>query len=148
MQVILSEDVKTLGKAGEVVKVAEGYARNYLFPRGLAVEATAENLKALEAGRKVVAGKMERRRRRATDTAGRLQEMECLLRRRTGEQGKLFGSVTNRDIEEFLVTRGLNIDRKNIFLPEPIKAAGEYAVKIKLDSGLFADLKVKVLPEE
>lgn len=148
MKVILHENIKSLGAAGEVIKVTDGYARNFLFPKGLAVEATDQNLKAVEEGRKLTSQKIARRRKGAQDIAASLKEAKCILGRRVGDQGRIFGSVNSKDIEESLKAQGLQIDRKNIILTEPIKALGDFTVKIKIDQGIFAEITVKVIPEE
>ncbi len=148
MKVILNESIKSLGAAGEIIKVTDGYARNFLFPKGLAVEATDLNLKALEEGRKLTSQKIARRKKGAQDIAASLKEVKCILRRRVGDQGRIFGSVNSKDIEESLKAQGLPVDRKSILLPEPIRALGDFTVKIKIDLGVVAEIMIRVIPEE
>jgi large subunit ribosomal protein L9 len=147
MNVILRENVSSLGKAGQIVKVSDGYGRNFLIPKGLAVEATEKNIKALEEKKKSSETKEQRRREQAQQTKAQLSGMECIIYRKEGDQGKLFGSVTPKDIEQAIAGRGVVIDRKNIVIAEPIKNVGSYPVKIKLPSGLSAEITVTVRGE-
>jgi large subunit ribosomal protein L9 len=147
MNVILKEEVESLGKAGATLKVADGYARNFLIPRGLAIEASSKNLKALEHEKKIILQKAETRRKKAETLTEKLAGLVCTIPRRIGEQGKLFGSVTAKDIEELLLKEGIEIDRKNIILKEPIRSLGEFPVTIKLHSGITAEVKVLVVDE-
>lgn len=147
MRVILSSNIKSLGAAGEIVKVSEGYARNFLFPKGLALEATEQNLKALDEDRKISSDKIARRKKSAQAIADTLKGMTCVLVRRVGDQGRIFGSVNSKDIEQALADQGLEIDRRNILLSEPIKSLGDFTVKIKIDQGIFAEIKVSLVPE-
>jgi large subunit ribosomal protein L9 len=147
MKVILKENVSSLGKEGQIIKVSDGYGRNFLIPKGLAVEATEKNIKALEQEKKRSEKKVERQREQAEETKARLSGMECTVYRKEGDQGKLFGSVTPKDIEKALAEQGVVIDRKNIVVSEPIKSIGSYPVKIKLSSGLSAEITVTVRGE-
>ena len=147
MKVILKEDVESLGRAGQVVTVSAGYARNFLIPGNLALEANTKNVKALEREKALIATRVEKEKGRAEETAGRLGSMSVTIARKMGEQDKLFGSVTSRDIQEALAAQGVAVDRKNILLEEPIKEAGEFAVKVKLYKGVSGDLKVLVVGE-
>ncbi|HEY7724575.1 MAG TPA: 50S ribosomal protein L9, partial [Anaeromyxobacteraceae bacterium] len=121
MKVILREDVDNLGKGGELVEVRPGYGRNFLIPRGLAVLANAKNVKELEHQKKVAEAKAAKLKSSAEALAKRLAETPVALKRKAGEQDKLFGSVTALDVVEALAARGLQIDRRSIDLPEPIK---------------------------
>ena len=136
MKVILKQNVDSLGKAGDAVKVADGYARNYLIPKGLAVEASNWSLKALENEKKQIMKKLETERKKAEVMIERLAGVTLSLTRRVGEQDKLFGSVTTKDIEQSLQDLGIEIDRKMIILEEPIKTPGEFLAKIKLQPGV------------
>ncbi|MGZ6291579.1 MAG: 50S ribosomal protein L9 [Syntrophales bacterium] len=147
MKVILKQNVDSLGKAGEAVKVADGYARNYLIPKGLAVEASNWSLKALENEKKQILKKLETERKKAEVMIERLAGVALSLTRRVGEQDKLFGSVTTKDIEQSLQELGIEIDRKMIILEEPIKTPGEFLAKIKLQPGVTTEIKVTVIGE-
>jgi large subunit ribosomal protein L9 len=147
MKVILKENVESLGKAGDAVKVADGYARNYLIPKGLAVEASSWSLKALEHEKKRIMQKIESERKKAELMIEKLRGVTCTLYRRAGEQDKLFGSVTTKDIEKSLIEQGIEIDRKMIILEEPVRSLGEFPVKIKLQPGVTAEIKIMVVGE-
>jgi len=147
MKVILKENVESLGKAGDSVKVADGYARNYLIPKGLAVEASSWSLKALEHEKKRIMKKIESERKKAELMVEALRGVTCTIYRRAGEQDKLFGSVTTKDIEKCLIEQGIAIDRKMIILDEPVRSLGEYPVKIKLQPGVTAEIKITILGE-
>jgi large subunit ribosomal protein L9 len=145
MNVILAENVKGLGSMGEVVKVSPGYARNFLLPNKLAVEASARNVNELEHHRRQLAHKAEKLSQEAAQLKARIEAIECVLAHRSGDEGKLFGSVTSMEIEAELVAKGIEIDRRKIQLEQPIKTLGEHAVEIKLNAGVNATLKVKVV---
>lgn len=148
MKVILLEDIEAVGKMGDTVMVKDGYARNFLIPRKLALLATARNLKAQDHQIK----DMERRKTKITGDAQSLADkitgVSLSFTRKTGEKGRLFGSVTNMDIAEALKEKGLNIDRKDIILPEPIKSLGEFDIEIKLHHDVTPMVKITVLPED
>ncbi len=148
MKVILKEDVEGLGNAGDIVNVRDGYARNYLIPRGLALRATARNVKALEKQRQMILQRINKERKRYEAFARRLSELTVTIAKRAGEEGKLFGSVTSRDIADALEAMGYEIDRKKIELDEPIKSLGKYTVKVRLPYQVEAELAVEVVPEE
>ncbi len=148
MEVILKEEVPKLGTIGDVVKVKPGYARNYLIPRGLAVVADSRNLAALEHQKRVAADQRERKRRKAEALARQLAETRVTIRARAGEEGKLFGSVTNQDIERALQEQGIGVDRRRIVLDEPIKTLGEYQVLVRLPLGVDAQVSVAVVAQE
>ena len=145
MEVILREDVPNLGTVGDIVKVKPGFARNYLLPRGLAVVADKRNIHVLEHQKRVVADKRERDRKRAQGAAERLSNLRLTIKARAGEEGKLFGSVTNLDIERALAAQGFSVERRRIRLDEPIKSIGEHTVPIHL--GVGVDAKVTVIVE-
>jgi large subunit ribosomal protein L9 len=147
MKLILREDVENLGKVGEVVDVAGGYGRNYLLPRGLAVKASTRNLKEQEHQKRLIQARMDRHRKDAQTLAGSLESVSCTIARKTGEEEKLYGSVTSRDIEEALREEGISIDRKRILLEEPIKKLGVYVVPVKLHTEVMGSIKVWVVKE-
>ena len=145
MNVILTETVKGLGNMGEVVKVKPGYARNFLLPNKLAVEANTRNLNELEHHRRQLTRKAEKLTQEAEALKVRIEALECVISHRAGEEGKLFGSVTSMEIEAALTAKGVEIDRRKIQLEQPIKTLGEHTVEIKLNVGVTAALKVKVV---
>jgi large subunit ribosomal protein L9 len=147
MKVILKEGIESLGKAGDAVKVADGYARNFLIPKGLAVEASSRSIKVLELEKKRILQKIESERKKAEAMIEKLMAVTCTIARRVGEQDKLFGSVTSKDIENSLAEQGMEIDRKMIVIDEPIKSLGEFPVKIKLQPGVTTEIKITVVNE-
>jgi len=144
VQVILSEEVTNLGRPGDVVKVRAGYARNYLLPRKLAVEANPKNLREFEHAKGVAMLKREALKQKATGLKARIEALSLAINARAGEEGKLFGSVTNIDIERALREQGVEVDRRRITLAEPIKQLGDFTVTVKLESEVEAHLKVNV----
>jgi large subunit ribosomal protein L9 len=144
MNIILTENVDGLGKIGDLVEVKPGYARNYLLPRAMALDANPRNVKELEHQKRQLERKMQRLSQEAEVLKKRLEAVPCSFVLRAGEEGKLFGSVTTMEIAEKLAAAGIEIDRKKIQLDEPIKALGEYEVPIKLQAGLTATVKVSV----
>jgi large subunit ribosomal protein L9 len=147
MEVILKEDVANVGKIGEVVRVRDGYARNYLLPRGLVMIANKKNLKTFEHQKKLVADQKQKIMRQAQASADQLGAVSLVISMKAGEEGRLFGSVTNIQIEKALKAKGVNIDRRKIHLEEPIKVAGEYQVPVRLAADLTVPIKVSVVPE-
>lgn len=147
MQVILKEDVHNLGKAGELVNVKPGFGRNYLIPQGKAIVATAGNVKQIEHEKKLIAAKNAQLAKDAQAMADRLATVEVQIERQAGEEDKLFGSVTSRDIEAALKDKGITVDHKKIALPEPIKTIGYHTVDIKLGSSVTGKIKVVVVPK-
>jgi large subunit ribosomal protein L9 len=147
VKLILREDVENLGKIGEIVDVAGGYGRNYLLPRGLAVKASMKNVKEQEHQKKIIQARMDRNKKDAEELAGSLDSVSCTITRKTGEEEKLYGSVTSRDIEEALREEGVSIDRKRIVLDEPIKKLGVYTVPVKLHTDVTGNIKVWVVKE-
>lgn len=146
MEVILRDHVDNLGRRGDVVKVADGYARNYLLPRKLALPATPGNLKIVERQRKIADAAEAAEKAGAEALAVRLTQAECVMARRVGEQETLYGSVTAADIAEELAAKGFEIDKRKIQLAEPIKHLGEFSVAIKLHRDVVAHVPVKVTP--
>ncbi|MGE5248416.1 MAG: 50S ribosomal protein L9 [Verrucomicrobiota bacterium] len=147
MKVILREDVEKLGKAGEVVKVADGYGRNYLIPRNLAALANVRNMKALEHNRRVIETRAKKSRKAAEAVASVLSSKSLTIVARAGEEGKLFGAVTSRDIAEALGKEGVAVDRKSVQLADPIKQLGDYRVKIRVAADVVPEISVSVVPE-
>jgi large subunit ribosomal protein L9 len=147
MKLILREDVDNLGKGGELVDVKPGYGRNFLLPRGLAVLANPKNVRELDHQRKIADAKAAKLKASAQAVAKRLQETPVTLKRKVGEQDKLYGSVTALDIVEALAARGLQLDRRTIDLAEPIKTVGDFEVPVKLHREIVGTARVKVEPE-
>ena len=147
MKVILKQDVEKLGKAGDIVKVAPGYGRNYLVPRNIAVEATPGNIKVVEIERIAHARRDQHEKESASLLAGEIVKITVNLQRKTGEGGSLYGSVTALDIADFLTTQKIDIDKRKIQLEEPIKTVGEYQVPIRLHREVTVPIKVVVEPE-
>jgi large subunit ribosomal protein L9 len=144
MQIILQEDVEKLGNRGQLVEVAEGYARNFLLPRKLALEATSGNLKRLEKMRAAFAKKEATEQEAASTLAGLLANVSVEFARKAGDNDQLFGSVTSADISEALAAKGYNVDKRKIALTEPIKLVGEFDVSVKLHREISATIKVIV----
>lgn len=145
MEVILKEDIANLGKIGEVVRVRDGYARNYLLPRGLVLLANKKNLKTYEHHKKVVGDQKQKILRQAQTVADQLAGVALVIPMKVGEEGRLFGSVTNIQIEKALKAKGLDVDRRKIHLAEPIKTAGEHEVPVRLAADLTVPLKISVV---
>ena len=148
MEVILREHVEHLGRRGEIVKVAPGYARNYLLPRKLALEATDGNKRHVERERKILEAKEADEKAQAERQASRLGAVPVTLTRRVGDTEQLYGSVTAADVADFLKEKGFEIDRRKLILPEPIKTLGEHQVPLKLHREVTVVLKVHVAKEE
>ena len=149
MKVILTQDVKGLGKAGQLVEVADGYGRNYLVPRGLAVAATGGNVKALEHQQEQVRRRLEKERAQAESLAAKLQGASVVVRARAGEAGRLFGAVTAATVAEALEQQlGAQVDRRRIELPGPIKTLGTHPVTLRLAPGISVEVQVVVEPAE
>jgi len=148
MEVILKEDIPNVGKMGEVVRVRDGYARNYLLPRGLVLEANKKNLKTYEHQKRVVSSQKDRVQDQAKVLAEKLTQVSLLMKVRVGEEGKLFGSVTNIDLEKALKAQGFVVERRRIHLAEPIKVVGDYEVPVRLTADVQANIKVSVVAAE
>ena len=146
-KVLLREDVDDLGARGEIVRVRAGYARNYLLPRNLAVQATAGNVKGIEQERAALLKKEAKERATAEAQSQQMGSLELEFKRKAGEQGALYGSVTSMDLAEALKERGYEIDRHRIHLREPLKRVGDYTVPVRLHREVTIDLKVRVAPE-
>jgi large subunit ribosomal protein L9 len=147
MEVILKEDIVNVGKIGEVVRVRDGYARNYLLPRGLVLIANKKNLKTFEHHKKIVGDQKEKVMRNAKAVGDQLAAVSLVIPMKVGEEGKLFGSVTNMQIEKALKAKGLNVDRRKIHLDAPIKSAGNYEVPIRLSADVTVPLKLSVVSD-
>ena len=147
MKLILREDVYNLGHSGELVTVRDGYGRNYLLPRKLAVLANEQNVRQLEHEKAVIDARQSKLRAGAEAQAGKINAVQVKIARKVGEQDKLYGSVTALDIAEGLAAQGQKLDRRHIHLPEPIKALGQYEVEIRLHRDVTAKVKVEVVAE-
>jgi large subunit ribosomal protein L9 len=147
MEVILREHVDNLGRRGDIVKVAAGYARNYLLPRKLALPATEGNKRHVERERRIMETREAEEKSQAEAIASRLALVEISIARRVGETDQLYGSVTAVDIADYLKEKGFEIDRRKLILPEPIKTIGEHKVPLKLHREVTAPLTVKVVKE-
>ena len=144
MKVILLQEVDKVGRAGDQVEVADGYARNYLIPKRKAVAATRAHIKSLDDLLRQNSGRVERLRHAAEAMADRLAGVHCVIRRQAGEQDKLFGSVTNLDIASALAAQGLEVDRRKILLQGPIRALGSYTIPVRLHPEVVAELRLTV----
>lgn len=147
MKVILREDVSNLGSAGTVVTVRDGYARNFLIPRHVAVPATSNSIKAFEHEKRTLDAKRAKRQKEAETLKAKLERVSCSISKKVGEQDKLFGSVTTQDIEKAFKAEGFDVDKKDILLPEPIKALGVYTVPVRVFDDVVANTKVWVVRE-
>lgn len=148
MQVILRDRLENLGNAGDVVSVKPGYARNYLIPKGLAYEATDANLKRMEREKVSLQKAAAEQLGAAQKRAGELENVSITFNARAGDEGKLFGSITTADIAEKLAEQGIEVDRRQILLDEPIKALGVFPVAIRLHADVKPEIKVWVIKEE
>ena len=148
MDVILREHIDNLGRRGDVVKVAPGYARNFLLPRKLALAVTEANKKQIERERKAGEVKDAQERTEADAYGQRLEALEIEIARRIGENNVMYGSVTSADVATALAAKGFTVDRRKIQLPDPIKAVGEVQVPVKVHRDVTAQVKVKVVPEQ
>ncbi len=147
MEVILQEDVPNLGRIGDVVKVRDGFGRNYLLPRKLAVVADSRNLRMLEHQKRMAASKKERVHKDAQSLGEKITALTLVIKARAVEEDRLFGSVTNQDIEKALQDHGITVDRRKIILAEPIKQLGSYTVPIHLSSDVRTNVNVQVVRE-
>jgi len=147
MEVILKEDVDNLGHRGDVVKVAEGYGRNFLLPRKLAMQATEANKAVIEQMKAAAARRSASEKAVAEALVSKLEPLALSFTRKSGEEGRLFGSVTSADIATELAANGFEIDRRKIQLPEPLKTVGDYSVAVRLHREVTAHVKVKVVAE-
>jgi large subunit ribosomal protein L9 len=147
MKVILQKDIEKLGVIGDIVNVKDGYARNYLIPKGFALKAFENNLKQFEHQKKSLVAKINKQKKDAMSLAEKIEAHSCTIAKKVGENEKLFGSVTNIDIEEALKKDNFDISRKNIIIKEPIKSLGVYTVLVKVAKDMDANLKVWVVAE-
>lgn len=147
MKVILQQDVHNLGRLGDIVKVREGYARNFLVPRGLAVMADEGNVRRLEHQKRVAAARAARLLADARALADRIGQTAVSIKVQAGEEGKLFGAVTNRDIAEAMAAEGVNVDRRQVELAEPIKQIGVFTVPVRLHADVTGSVKVYVIQQ-
>ena len=147
MQIILLENIPSLGKAGDLVKVSDGYGRNYLIPQKKAILATEKSLKVIEHQKRQVQQRIEKAKKDAEKLGQRIEKLSCTFTKTVGESGKLFGSVTSMDIENYLKENGIEVDRKKVSLEEPIKNLGVFTVPIKLHPEVTTHLKVWVVQE-
>jgi large subunit ribosomal protein L9 len=147
MKVILLDDVTKVGRRGEVREVSDGYARNFLIPKKLALSATQGNLKNLEHIKKQAEAKADRVKSDAEELRAQIEALVYEERRQASEEGKLFGSVTAQDVVDFLASRGVKVDRKRLTLDEPIKALGDFSVSMRLHPDVTAQLRVNVVRE-
>lgn len=148
IEVILKEDVEHLGHRGDIVRVAPGFARNYLLPRKLALQVTEGNKRQIEHMKKVAALRAAEERAQAEEQAKRVGSVVCVIARRVGETDTLYGSVTSADIAEVLAAQGIEVDRRRIQLPDPIKTLGDHQVPIRLHRDVSANITVQVVKEE
>ncbi len=148
MEVVLKKDHENLGKAMDVVNVADGYARNFLIPQGIAVIATDGNRKAVAESKKLSEKREEKKLKEARVQAKQIEKVPCTIKVKVGEDDKLFGSVTAQEIAEFLTKEGFAVDKRDIEIEEPIKQLGVYSIKITLYKDIIAKLKVWVVKEE
>jgi large subunit ribosomal protein L9 len=147
MEVILREHVDNLGRRGDVVKVAEGYARNYLLPRKLALAVTEANKRQIDRERKIADAREAEEKAQAEALAQRITQLDIEIARRVGENATLYGSVTSADISQALQAKGFDIEKRKIQLPEPLKALGESIVPVKVHRDVTAQVRVKVVAE-
>jgi large subunit ribosomal protein L9 len=148
MKLILKQDVDDLGLEGDLVDVAKGYGRNFLIPKGLAAEATPQNMKVFELQRKKIEVRRLKAKEEAVKLKDRVAELVLTFTEKAGEEGKLYGSVTSMDIADAMEKQGVVIDRRKILLDKPIKALGEFAVPVKIYPTVTGNVKVVVAPQE
>ena len=147
MKVILTENIEALGNIGDVVTVKDGYARNFLIPKKKAIKANPKNIKSLKHQKKIVADTMNRKKKIAEELAKKIENFSCTISRQAGEKEKLFGSVTSMDIEAIPKAEGLDVEKKQIVLKQPIKSLGLYSASIHLHTDVEAKLKIWVVKE-
>jgi large subunit ribosomal protein L9 len=147
MKVILTQDIAGVGSIGDLVTVKDGFGRNYLIPEGKGIQATSQNIKKVEHQKRQIREQLNKTKREAEKLAARIEEVSCTVAKAAGEEEKLFGSVTSMDIEASLKLEGIEIDRRKIILPEPLKALGIYQIPIKLHPEVVATLKLWVVKE-
>lgn len=148
MKVILREDVDKLGRMGDLVNVADGYARNFLLPRNMAALATTKNIKSLEHEKRVIADRVKKEKMAAEEEAKKISAVSVSIPVQVGEEGKLFGSVTSKDIADAIAAQGFEIDKRRIQLEKPIKEIGTFMVPFKVHHDVTAQVKVEVIKSE
>lgn len=148
MKLLLKDDVEGLGFCGDEVTVRDGYGRNYLVPQGKAILATPKNLKQFNHQKMIVQGKVKKVVNAATAVAEEISKVTCTIKKKVGEQGKLYGSVTNQEIAEFLRKNGIEVDKRKIHPVEPIRTLGDFVVPLKLHTDVTAEIKVSVVPDK
>lgn len=146
MKLILTADVDRLGRMGALVDVADGYARNFLLPKKLATIATIKNVKSFEHEKRVIGDRIRKEKRTAEEAAEKIGALEIRIPAKVGEEGKLFGSISSKDIGEALTAKGIKIDKRKILLERPIKEAGIYQVPVKIQHDVTAQVKIEVVP--
>jgi large subunit ribosomal protein L9 len=147
LQVILTEDLPNVGTSGELVKVKPGFARNFLLPRGLAALATADNVRRIEHEKKVALARAAKQKAAAQELAGKLAKVKVTVKAQVGEENKLYGSITSRDVEQALAARGFEVDRRKIAM-DAIKELGSHKITIRVASGVDAEIDVDVVPRD
>lgn len=147
MKVILAADVDRLGQMGDLIDVANGYARNFLLPKKLAAMATVKNVKILEHEKRLIADQIRKQKHSAEDTAKKIGELSLTIGAKVGEEGKLFGSIASKEIVDALAKEGVEIDKRKILLEKPIKEMGSYQVPVKIHHDVTAQVKVEVVPK-
>ncbi|MCU0573133.1 MAG: 50S ribosomal protein L9 [Syntrophobacteraceae bacterium] len=148
MKVILTENIPDLGEIGQVINVAPGYARNYLLPKGIVLEATGKNVRELEHRKRVLAQKREKVRKEMMSLAEKLNQVSIVMRRKVAEEDKLYGSVSASDIAAALAEKGFDIQRKDLLLEQPIKQIGEFTVPVRVHAQIAANIRLVVQKEE
>lgn len=148
MKVILREDVDKLGRMGDLVNVADGYARNFLLPRNMAALATTKNIKSLEHEKRVIADRIKKEKTAAEEEAKKISAVSVSIPVQVGEEGKLFGSVTSKDIADAIAAQGFEIDKRRVQLEKPIKEVGTFMVPVKVHHDVTAQVKVEVIKSE
>jgi len=147
MKVILTQDIQGIGATGDLITVKNGFGRNYLIPQGKAIMATSQNVKSLDHQKRQIQEKLNKAKREAEKLAARIEAISCTVAKAAGEEDRLFGSVTSMDIEASLKLEGIDVDRKKIVLPEPIKSLGIYTIPVKLHPEVTAHLKLWIVKE-
>ncbi|GJL79759.1 MAG: 50S ribosomal protein L9 [Nitrospinaceae bacterium] len=148
MKLLLKEDVEGLGYCGDEVSVRDGYGRNYLVPQGKAIHATPKNIKQFNHQKMLVQGKVKKIIGSATALAEEIGKVTCTIKKKVGEQGKLYGSVTTQEIAEVLRSNGIEVDKRKIHPAEPIRSLGDFEVPVKLHTEVTAQIKVSVVPDQ
>ncbi|MBI3805250.1 MAG: 50S ribosomal protein L9 [Nitrospirae bacterium] len=148
MKIILKEDVEKLGRMGDLVNVADGYARNFLLPRNLGAVATTRNISTVEHQKRVISDRVKKEKTAAEEEAKKIGALSVSIPAQVGEEGKLFGSVTSKDIADAVAAQGVEIDKRKIVLDKPIKEVGTFTVLVKVHHDVTAEIKVEVVKAE